>query len=123
MKSLSYDGSNMFENKSAESYSIFSTNLSPMFRISRTIEKERVINMGTVIKDLGGRRPSIFIERRVDDIETQKLTFNLTNDAWLGTDTGDSIRLFGHDENYNTVEVEIPISISELKESLDKLDE
>lgn len=36
---------------------------------------------------------------------------------------GDSIRLFGRDENYNTVEVEIPISISELKESLETLDE
>ena len=79
--------------------------------------------MGVIIKDLGGRRPSIYIERRVDDIETQKLTFSLTNDAWLSTDTGDSIRLFGRDENYNTVEVEIPISISELKKSLEKLDE
>ena len=79
--------------------------------------------MGIIIKDLSGRRPSISIERRVDDIETQKLTFSLTNDAWLSTDTGDSIRLFGRDENYNTIEVEIPISISELKESLEKLDE
>lgn len=49
--------------------------------------------MGVIIKNLSGRRPSIFIERRVDDIETQKLTFNLTNEAWLSTDTGDSIRL------------------------------
>lgn len=79
--------------------------------------------MGIIIKDLSGRRPSIFIERRVDDIETQKLTFSLTNDAWLSTDTGNSIRLFGRDENYNTIKVEIPISISELKESLEKLDE
>ena len=78
--------------------------------------------MGVIIKNLSGRRPSIFIERRVDDIETQKLTFNLTNEAWLSTDTGDSIRLFGRDENYNTIEVEIPISINELKE-LEKLDE
>lgn len=79
--------------------------------------------MGTIIKDLSGKRSLIFIERRVDDIETQKLTFSLTNGAWLSTDTGDSIRLFGRDENYNTVEVEIPISINELKESLEKLGE
>jgi len=78
--------------------------------------------MGTIIKNLSGRRPSIFIERRVDDIETQKLTFRLTNEAWLSTDTGDNIRLFGRDENYNTIEVEIPISITELKESLEKLE-
>lgn len=78
--------------------------------------------MGTIIKNLCGRRPSIFIERRVDNIETQKLTFRLTNDAWLGTDSGNNIRLFGHDENYNTIEVEIPISITELKESLEKLE-
>lgn len=78
--------------------------------------------MGIIIKDLSGRRPSIFIKRRVDDIEAQELIFSLT-DAWLGTDTGNSIRLFGRDENYNTIEVEIPISISELKESLEKLDE
>ena len=74
--------------------------------------------MGTIIKNLGGRRPAIYIERRIDDIEIQKLTFHLTNDSWLSTETGDSIRLFGRDENGNTVEVEIPISISELKESL-----
>jgi len=77
--------------------------------------------MGDIIKDLRGRRPSIFIERRVDDIETQKLNFSLTNDARLSTETGDSIRLFGRDEYYNTIEVEIPISVTELKEALERL--
>lgn len=76
--------------------------------------------MGVVIKDLKGRGSSIYIERRVDNVEIQKLTFSL-NDAWLGTETGNSIRLFGHDNEYNTIEVEIPISISELRDSLDKL--
>ena len=79
--------------------------------------------MGTIIKNLGGRRPVIYIERRIDDIEMQKLTFHLTNDSWLSTETGDSIRLFGRDENGNTVEVEIPISINELKESLGILED
>ena len=83
----------------------------------------REINMGTIIKDLKGRRPSIHIERRIDDIEIQKLSFSLTNDAWLSTDTGNSIRLFGRDDNYNTIEVEIPISITELKEAIERLDE
>lgn len=80
------------------------------------------INMGTIIKDLSDRRPQIFIERRVDDIETQKLAFTLTNNVCLGTETGNDISLFGLDENYNRVEVIIPISIIELKELLDKLD-
>lgn len=79
--------------------------------------------MGIIIKSLKGRRPSIHIERIIDDIETQKLSFSLTNDAWLGTDTGNSIRLFGRDDNYNTIEVEIPISITELKEAIERLNE
>ncbi len=86
-------------------------------------KKSGEINMGSIIKDLKGRRPSIYIERRIDDIEIQKLSFSLTNDAWLSTDTGDGIRLFGRDDNYNTIEVEIPISIIELKEALERLNE
>lgn len=75
--------------------------------------------MGNVIKDLSGRMSSIFIERKVDNIETQKLRFDLIKESWLSTETGDSIRLFGRDEDYNTIEVEIPISITELKEALE----
>ena len=89
----------------------------------REFGDKRVLAMGTIIKNLGGRRPAIYIERRIDDIEIQKLAFYLTNDSWLSTETGDSIRLFGRDENGNTVEVEIPISIDELKESLEILEE
>ena len=77
--------------------------------------------MGDIIKDLSGRIPSIYIERRIDNIETQKLRFDLTRETWLGTETGDTIRLFGHDKDYNTIEVEIPISIIELKDALEKL--
>lgn len=77
--------------------------------------------MGDIIKDLSDRVSSIYIERRVDSMEIQKLTIHLTKESWLSTETGDSIRLFGHDEDYNTVEVEIPISIIELKDALEKL--
>jgi len=77
--------------------------------------------MGDIIKDLSDRVSSIYIERRVDSMEIQKLTIRLTKESWLSTETGDSIRLFGHDEDYNTVEVEIPISITELKDALEKL--
>lgn len=79
--------------------------------------------MGDVIKDLSSRRLVVSIERRVDDIEIQKLRFDLTKEAFLGTESGNSIHLFGRDEDYNTVEVEIPISIIELKVALDKLRE
>lgn len=77
--------------------------------------------MGDIIKNLNGRIPSIRIERRIDNIETQKLKFDLVRESWLSTETGDSIRLFGRDEDYNTIEVEIPISVAELKDVLNKL--
>ena len=78
--------------------------------------------MGDIIKILSGRiPPSIYIERRIDNIETQKLKFNLTKESWLSTETGDSIRLFGRSEDCNIIEVEIPISIIELKDALEKL--
>lgn len=75
--------------------------------------------MGDIIKYLRGI-PSIYIERRIDNIETQKLKFNLTKESWLGTDTGYNIRLFGRNEDCNIIEVEIPISIAELKDVLEK---
>lgn len=79
--------------------------------------------MGDIIKDLSDRILSIHIERRVDDIETQKLRFDLIKESWLGTETGDSIHLFGRDKDNNTIEVEIPISIVELNDALEKLNE
>lgn len=75
--------------------------------------------MGDILKYLS-RIPTIYIERRIDNIETQKLRFDLTNESWLSTETGDSIRLFGRNEDCNIIEVEIPISISELKETLER---
>ena len=76
--------------------------------------------MGDIIKIFNGRIPSIYIERRIDNIETQKLKFNLTKESWLSTETGDSIRLFGRNEDCNIIEVEIPISIAELKDVLER---
>ena len=76
-------------------------------------------NMGNIIKILSRRIPTIYIERRIDNIETQKLKFNLTQESWLSTDTGNSIRLFGRNEDCN-IEVEIPISIAELKDALER---
>ncbi len=80
--------------------------------------------MGDIIVDFGNNphlgKPTVHIERRVDDIETQKLHFTHGKDSWLATETGNSIHLFGRDDIGNTVEVEIPISVEELKEALDK---
>lgn len=80
--------------------------------------------MGDIIKNLSNRIPSIYIERRVDNIETQKLKFDLTIESWLSTDDGYNIRLFGRNDNCSAI-VEIPISIAELKDAiadLEKLD-
>ena len=74
--------------------------------------------MGDIIKYLRGI-PSIYIERRIDNIETQKLKFDL-RESWLSTETGDSIRLFGRNEDCSIIEVEIPISIAELKDVLER---
>ena len=77
-----------------------------------------MVSMGDIIKYVSGIT-SIYIERRVDKTETQKLRFDLT-ESWLGTETGNSIRLFGRNDA-STIEIEIPISISELKEALEKI--
>lgn len=77
--------------------------------------------MGDIIKNLSDRVSSIYIERRIDNIETQKLRFDLTRESCLSTETRNSVHLFGRDNDYNTIEVEIPISIIELKEALEKL--
>ncbi len=79
--------------------------------------------MGDIIVDFSNRmtgKPSIYIERIVDKHETQKLSFNHNKDSWLATETGDSIHLFGREEDMNIIEVEIPISIRDLKEALEE---
>ena len=78
--------------------------------------------MGTIIKDLTGRVTSIAIERRVDDVEIQQLRFDLTNETWIGTESGNSLHLFGRDKDHNIIDIEIPISTIELKDLLGKLE-
>ena len=39
--------------------------------------------MGNIIKNLSDRVPSIYIERRIDNIETQKLRFDLVREKLL----------------------------------------
>lgn len=78
--------------------------------------------MGDIIIDMKGRMPtSVFIDRRIDDIETQKLQFTLTKESCLSTETGNSITLSGTDDDFNRVEVRIDVSIEELKKALEKL--
>ncbi len=80
--------------------------------------------MGKIIFDFDRSkgRPFIYIKRRIDDIETQELRITLSEDAFLGTESGNHISLHGKDENYNSVEVEMPISIEELKKALEELE-
>lgn len=76
--------------------------------------------MGDIIVDMSNKviPAMVSVERRVDNIETQMLHFTLDGDAWLRTETGNSIGIFGRDKNGNTIEVELPISIHDLKEAL-----
>jgi hypothetical protein len=76
--------------------------------------------MGRIIYEFGSSKlkPVIHIERRVDEIETQKLQFRHEKDSYIGTEGGNSISLFGRDINGNIIEVDIPISPEELKEAL-----
>jgi hypothetical protein len=76
--------------------------------------------MGSIIYEFGPSKlkPIIHIERRVDEIETQKLQFIHEKDSFIGTEGGNIISLFGRDRNGNIIEVEIPISPEELKEAL-----
>lgn len=76
--------------------------------------------MGDIIYQFIGMKPSVHIERSVDRIETQKLRLVMNTEAWLATETGDSVRIFGRDEDCNTIEVQIPISAEELKEALER---
>lgn len=78
--------------------------------------------MGHIIYEFGSSKlkPVIHIERRVDKIETQKLQFRHDKDSYISTEGGNSISLFGRDINGNVIEVDIPISIEELKEALIK---
>lgn len=66
-------------------------------------------------------KPRLHISRRVDKIEKQELNMNFFDGSrsWLSTATGDQLRLFCDDENGNTMEVDIPISVQKLKEALE----
>lgn len=77
--------------------------------------------MGDIIKNLSSRVPSIYIERRVDNIETQKLKVDLVRESWLSTDGGYNVRLFGRNDDCSVI-VEIPISITELKDAIAELE-
>lgn len=67
-------------------------------------------------------KPRIYIKRRIDRIETQELHMNFINghDAWISTETGNYIDLFCRDEDGNTMEVVIPISVEKLKEAIEE---
>ena len=77
--------------------------------------------MGHIITDLKNAllMTMVIIERNVDEIESQKLQFILDKESFIGTEGGASISLFGRDHNGNIVEILIPISPEELKQSLD----
>ncbi len=76
--------------------------------------------MGDILVDFGKRmKPMVHIERRVDEVETQKLSFVLGGfETVLGTETGESFWLHGNDRKGNRVEIEIPIPVRELRDAL-----
>ena len=77
--------------------------------------------MGDIIFDTssGNKMPTkVFIERNVDDIEKQKLSFTFDSTSYLGTETGSCITFFGRDRMGNTIELIMDVSIEELKEAL-----
>lgn len=79
--------------------------------------------MGKIIVDFSNSmigKPRVFIERRVDEHEIQKLNFSHDRDSCLSTETGLNISLFGRDEDGSIIEVSIPISVEELKNALDE---
>jgi len=79
--------------------------------------------MGDIIIDLRtDKMPTqVFIDRRVDDVEIQKLQFTLDKESYLSTETGNFVTLSGRDENDNRIEVRMDVTIDELKEALEKL--
>lgn len=78
--------------------------------------------MGDIIIDMSNKiiPTKVFVNRTVDQIETQKLQFTLDRDVHLRTETGANITFFGRDRAGNSVEVEMPISINDLKEVLEE---
>ncbi len=74
--------------------------------------------MGYLIYEFTSLKPTIYIERHIDEIETQKLRFRYDKDSWI-TSEGNSLSLFGRDANDNIIEVEIPVSPEKLKEALE----
>ena len=79
-----------------------------------------MINVGYIIYEFSSLKPTIYIERQVDEIEMQKLRFRHDKDSWISTEGGNSLSLFGRDTNGNIIKVDIPISPEELKEALEK---
>ena len=63
-------------------------------------------------------KPFIYIKRRIDGIETQEIRMTLSNDVSINTETGNYISINGKDEHCNIVEINLPISIEELKNYL-----
>lgn len=79
--------------------------------------------MGNIIHKFEGfDKPQVHIKRRIDEIETQELHFNFTlaHDAWISTETGNSLNLFCRDDDGNIAEVMIPVSVAKLKEDLER---
>lgn len=76
--------------------------------------------MGDIIYNFVGIRPSVFVERQVDKIETQKLHFRHAVDSFLSTESGGSIDINGRDDDGNRIEISLPISVQELRDVLDE---
>ncbi len=79
--------------------------------------------MGDIIHMFEGfDKPRVYIKRRIDRIETQELHMNFMHghNSWLSTETGNQLSLHCVDEDGNTLDVDIPISVGQLKEALEK---
>ncbi len=76
--------------------------------------------MGDIIHEFLVIKPTVFVERQVDDIETQKLYFRHAADSFMSTEGGESINISGRDENGNRIEIVLPISVRNLREVIDR---
>ena len=80
--------------------------------------------MGDILYKFEGFKPQLHIERRVDRIEKQELNMSFTtgHDSRISTETGNQIIIFCRDEDGNMMEVDLPVSVKELKEALENYD-
>lgn len=81
--------------------------------------------MGDIIHKFEGfDKPVLHMKRRVDKHTTEELhmSFIHGHDSWLSTETENSLDLFCRDEDGNTIEVNIPVSVKELKKALEEYD-